>query len=51
MQGWAHIVEAVRQVRGECGERQVAGCESAQYMCASPIVTSHVLIGDEELRP
>jgi len=51
MQGWAHIVEAVRQIRGECGERQVAGCASAQYMCASPIVTSHVLVADEEHRP
>ncbi|MCO5066355.1 MAG: thiolase family protein [Rhizobiaceae bacterium] len=43
MQGWAHHVEAVRQIRGECGERQVAGCEVVQYVCASPIVTAHVL--------
>jgi acetyl-CoA acetyltransferase len=42
MQGWALHVEAVKQVRGEAGERQVAGCDAVQYMCASPIVTSHV---------
>lgn len=46
MQGWAHEVEAVRQVRGEAGERQVPGCKIAHYMCASPIVTSHVFVGE-----
>lgn len=46
MQGWAFHVEAVRQLRGEAGpERQLKKCDTVQYMCASPIITSHVLVG------
>jgi acetyl-CoA acetyltransferase len=40
MQGWALNVEAVRQVRGQCGARQVKDAVNVQYMAASPIVTS-----------
>ncbi len=40
MQGWALNVEAVRQIRGECGERQVNDAGLIQYMAASPVCTS-----------
>jgi acetyl-CoA acetyltransferase len=40
MQGWALLAEAVRQVRGECGDRQVSGCETALYTCAAQIANA-----------
>lgn len=45
MQGWALHVEAVRQLRGECGPRQVKGrpLNVAQYVIPAPICQSHIL--------
>jgi len=41
MQGWNHIAELVRQIRGE-SVNQVQDCELAHYVCYAPITTSIV---------
>ena len=46
MQGWALNAEAVRQVRGACGDRQVKDCAFAHYMAAAPVCTS-IIYGRE----
>ena len=46
MQGWALNVEAVRQLRGECGERQMRSPEFIHMMTSSP-QCSNVIYGLE----
>lgn len=40
MQGWALNIEAVRQLRGQAGERQLPRCDVVQYVAATPCCRS-----------
>ncbi|GAA5145518.1 thiolase family protein [Microbacterium pseudoresistens] len=42
MQGWALHAEAVRQLRGDSAGKQLKDVDVVQYICASPIITSHI---------
>lgn len=38
--GWTHVAECVRQLRGECGERQVKDAKVAQRCSSGPPMTT-----------
>ena len=42
MQGFNHQAECIRQLRHECGERQVPDAKLSLYICAAPIVSGHI---------
>ncbi|MDR7032201.1 thiolase family protein [Mesorhizobium sp. BE184] len=46
MQGWALNVEAVCQLRGECGDRQVHDAANVHYSAAAPVCSSIVYSRD-----
>lgn len=43
MQGWGIIAECVRQLRHECGARQIPDAQALQYICATNIAQSLIL--------
>jgi acetyl-CoA acetyltransferase len=45
MQGWNLHLEAVRQIRGRAGERQIADASLIHYMAAAPVVSSIIYAG------
>lgn len=46
MQGWGILAECVRQLRHECGARQIPDAQAIQYICATNIATSVILRRD-----
>ncbi|HEY5899771.1 MAG TPA: thiolase family protein [Burkholderiales bacterium] len=47
MQGWNLNAEAVRQLRGECEQRQVKGARHVQYIAPGPVTTSIIYSSEQ----
>ncbi len=44
LHAYGHLIEAVRQLRGECGERQVRGCKAAVASAAGVVYAGCMLL-------
>jgi hypothetical protein len=44
LQGWNGHAEAIRQLRGEAGPRQIADCETSLYWCLSAVPGGSLLM-------
>ena len=46
LQGWNQHAEAVRQLRGTAGQRQIPGCDWSLYWCLSALPGATLLCRD-----
>ncbi|MBI3743943.1 MAG: thiolase family protein [Chloroflexi bacterium] len=47
LQGWNNHAEAIRQLRGQAGKRQIPDCRAVLYCCLSAVPGGDILIKDD----